>query len=517
MTEKKKKIIIIGSIVAAVLLVVTVVTAVVCAKKGVGTEPGGSEIQTESGENGNAALKLIYAEFTVENSWENSGRVSTQYKCTLHNDSDNDISDWKIVAEVEPSATVEQGWSADCVSQDGFLTVTPVEYNSLLAGHSSLEAGFIITSDKANPIGRADVYINGVKYEGEPVVDAEPSQAQTAEPTQAPDKSGQSEVTSAAQAPQQSPVKNQAASGATPLAAHGRLSVSGTKIVDKNGNVFKLNGVSTHGVAWFPDYVNKQAFKQMRDEWGVNLIRIAMYTSEYAGYCNGGNKSQLKTLVDNAVNYCNELGMYVIIDWHTLSDNNPNTYKSEAISFFSEVSAKYASYENVLYEICNEPNGPTSWSDIKAYAKQVIPAIRANDKNAIIIVGTPTWSQDVDAAAKSPLSEYSNIAYALHFYAGTHKQSLINKATSAINSGLPIFVSEFSICDASGNGAIDYDSAQKWMSFIKQNNLPCAIWNLSNKNETSSLIKSGCSKKNGWSNNDLSDTGLWIKKQYTGA
>lgn len=514
MTEKKKKIIIIGSVVAAVLLVATVITAVVCAKKGVGIEPRDDSAQTESGEN--AALKLIYAEFTAENSWENSGRVSVQYKCTLHNDSANDISDWKIVAAVDPSASVEQGWNANYTAESGFLTVTPVEYNSLLANHSSLECGFIITSDKTDPIGQADVYINGVKYEGEPVVDGEPTQAQTQEQTEVSATNGQGEATSAAQKPQQSSAQgSQTASGGTPLAAHGRLSVSGTKIVDKNGNAFKLNGVSTHGVAWFPDYVNKQAFKQMRDEWGVNLIRVAMYTSEYGGYCNGGNKSQLKTLVDNAVNYCNELGMYVIIDWHILSDNNPNTYKSDAVSFFSEVSAKYASYENVIYEICNEPNGSTSWSDIKAYANQVIPAIRANDKNAIIIVGTPTWSQDVDAAAKAPLSGYSNIAYALHFYAGTHKQSLIDKAQSAINSGLPIFVSEFSICDASGNGAIDYDSAQKWLAFIKQNNLPCAIWNLSNKSETSSLIKSSCSKKSGWSDSDLSDTGLWIKKQYT--
>ncbi len=50
--------------------------------------------------------------------------------------------------------------------------------------------------------------------------------------------------------------------------------------------------------------------------------------------------------------------------------------------------------------------------------KAVIPVIRENDKDAVIIVGTPTWSQDVDQAAASPISGYKNIMYAFHFYAG---------------------------------------------------------------------------------------------------
>ncbi|MBQ2053985.1 MAG: glycoside hydrolase family 5 protein, partial [Eubacterium sp.] len=203
----------------------------------------------------------------------------------------------------------------------------------------------------------------------------------------------------------------------TPLENHGKLSIDGTDVVDKNGKKYQLKGVSTHGLAWFPEYVNKDAFQTLRDDWGANLIRLAMYTGESGGYCQDGDKSKLKSLVDDGVEYATELGMYVIIDWHILSDNNPSINQDEAIAFFDEMSAKYVDYDNVLYEICNEPNGSTSWSDIKEYAEAVIPVIRANDKDAIIIVGTPTWSQDVEIAADDPITGQENIAYTTHFYA----------------------------------------------------------------------------------------------------
>lgn len=302
----------------------------------------------------------------------------------------------------------------------------------------------------------------------------------------------------------------------TPYSNHGKLTVSGTNILDQNGDIYQLRGVSTHGIGWFPDYVNKAAFQTMRDEWGINVVRIAMYTAEYNGYCSGGDQTWLKNLVDTGVQAATELGLYVIIDWHILSDSNPNTNKASSLAFFKEISAKYASYGNVLYEICNEPNGGVSWSEIKSYAEEVIPVIRANAKDSIIIVGTPTWSQDVDQAAANSITGQVNIMYALHFYAATHKDDLRNKMTSAIAAGLPIFVTEYGICDASGNGGIDEASANAWVSVMNQNHVSYCIWNLSNKSETSALISSGCTKTSGWSSADLSASGKWFVNMMKG-
>lgn len=306
------------------------------------------------------------------------------------------------------------------------------------------------------------------------------------------------------------PVANVSAAS-TPVKKNGRLSVKGTRLVNSQGRAVVLKGVSTHGINWFPQYVNKAAFKTLRDSWGVNCIRLAMYTEEYNGYCSGGNQAELRKLINNGVKYATELGMYVIIDWHILSDGNPVKNKKQAMSFFKYMAKKYKNQNNIFYEICNEPNGGTSWNRIKSYASPVIKTIRKYDKKNIILVGTPTWSQDVDVAADSPIKGYSNIMYTFHFYAATHGDSYRQKVQTAIQKGLPVFVSEFGISESSGNGRIDKNEANKWIQFLKKNKISYVCWSLCNKNESCSLLKSSCSRTGNFKKSDLSQAGLWYK------
>ena len=309
----------------------------------------------------------------------------------------------------------------------------------------------------------------------------------------------------------------QVKAASTPYSANGRLSVSGGQIVNSSGKTFTIKGVSTHGIAWYPDYISEASFKTLRDSYGVNTIRLAMYTSEYGGYCSGGDQSKLKSLINKGVKYATKLGMYVIIDWHILTDGNPLTYKSQALSFFKWAAQKYASYGNVLYEICNEPNGSGgTWKNIKSYAKSVIKTIRTYDKKAIIIVGTPTWSQDVDTVAADRITGYSNIAYSFHFYAATHTDSYRAKLESALKQKLPVIVTEFGISDASGNGTVNTSEGNKWIKLLNKYGIGRVMWNLSNKNESCALVKSSCTKTSGWTTSDLTASGKWLLKTYTG-
>ena len=299
--------------------------------------------------------------------------------------------------------------------------------------------------------------------------------------------------------------KNETKNESTPVSEHGALKVKGTDIVDKNEKKFQLRGVSTHGIQWFPQYVNQDAFIYMRDNWGINTIRLAMYSNSNDGY-----NEQLHELVKKGVEYAKNAGIYAIIDWHILNDGNPNTNKEKAIQFFKEMANYCKDEENVIYEICNEPNGNVKWErDIKPYAEEVIKEIRNIDKDAIIVVGTPTWSQDVDIVAENPITDYNNIMYACHFYSGTHKENLRQKVTKALNSGLPIFVTEFGICDASGNGNLDIKEADTWIEFLNKNNISWINWNLSNKNETSAILKN-TDKTTNWTNDELSESGKWL-------
>ncbi len=296
----------------------------------------------------------------------------------------------------------------------------------------------------------------------------------------------------------------------------GALHVEGAKLVGRDGEQVQLKGLSTHGLAWFPDYVNEELFRELHEEWKANVVRLAMYTEESGGYCSDGDKEHLKELIRDGVKYAASQDMYVIIDWHILSDSNPNIHLDEAKAFFDELSAEYAGEEHVLYEICNEPNGVTGWNEIKSYAEEVISVIRKNDADAVILVGTPNWSQYVDEAAADPITEYENIMYTLHFYAATHTDDLRERLSKAVEGGLPVFVSEYGICDASGNGGIDEAQAEKWVELLNRCNISYVAWNLSNKTETSAVFSSTCSKTSGFDWEDLSDSGRWVYRMLTG-
>ena len=288
------------------------------------------------------------------------------------------------------------------------------------------------------------------------------------------------------------------------------LHVDGTRLVDDQGASVQLRGISTHGLAWFPQYVNQDMFDELSHQWGANVVRLALYTAENGGYCTGGDQGALRQLVLDGVQHASDAGMYAIVDWHTLSDTNPLEHADQAQEFFSTMSAQLAGNDNVLYEICNEPNGSTTWSDVKAYAERVIPVIRKNDPDAVVIVGTPEWSQRVDQAAADPLA-FDNVMYSLHFYAATHKDDLRDRMTKAVRDGLPVFVSEFGICDASGNGEIDQQSADAWVREMDGLGMSYVMWNLSNKDESSAAISPACDKTYGFEEGDLSPAGRWLR------
>ena len=282
---------------------------------------------------------------------------------------------------------------------------------------------------------------------------------------------------------------------------NGNLSLDGNNIVNQYKEKIVLKGISSHGLQWFNYLITDENIKTLKS-WNTNVFRLAMYTKE-GGYID--NRNVYDDLIKD-IDLVISNDMYVIVDWHILSDNNPNNYKSDAIDFFDKISSKYKNTPNIIYEICNEPNGGTSWNDVKSYAEDVIKTIRKNSNN-IIVVGTPTWSQDVDSVINNKIDD-KNTMYALHFYSGTHKDDLRNKAKRALDNNVPIFVSEFGVSDASGNGGVYLDEANKWMEFIKDNNLSFVNWSLADKNESSALLNPNNKVV---SDDSLSESGKYIK------
>lgn len=459
----------------------------------------------------------VSLELTLNGSWGGDGGYYYQYVATIENLSDQKITDWEICVPGFEGCKVDSYWCCEVETEDGCLYVTPADFNEEI-----WEGG------KAEGIGVTIL----TKEEWEPetaTLEAETDSGKlTAALGDAP--AGRTEPTEERQE-SRLPVQSQGAKGPeiqvgdslggyalgedTPVGEHGRLRVENGSLVDQEGEPYQMHGVSTHGLAWFPEYVSEESFRTFRNDWDADVMRLAMYSDENGGYSNGGDQKKLKELIDKGVEYASKLGMYVIVDWHVLGEGDPNIHKEDAIAFFDEVSRKYADYGNVIYEICNEPNGGVSWKSVKEYAQEVIPVIRANDPYGVILVGTPQWSQLIGDAAADPISDYDNIMYTLHFYAATHKDDLRGSLEKALQDGLPVFVSECSICDASGNGGIDERSAQAWVDLMDRYDVSYVAWAVSNKNETAALIASNCSKLSDWSDRELSDTGRWFKEQFT--
>src|SRR5690606_32223319 len=182
------------------------------------------------------------------------------------------------------------------------------------------------------------------------------------------------------------------------VSTHGQLRTSGNQLVNQHGTAVQLRGMSSHGLQWYGEYMNLSSIRWLRDDWGINVIRAAMYTASEGYIENPSVKNKVFEIVDAAI----ALDIYVIVDWHILSDGNPQQYKEEAKAFFNEVAQRYGNTPNVIYEIANEPNGGgVTWNAaIRPYAQEVIPVIRNHAPTSLVIVGTGTWSQDVtDAAA----------------------------------------------------------------------------------------------------------------------
>ena len=299
----------------------------------------------------------------------------------------------------------------------------------------------------------------------------------------------------------------------TPYGKHGALHVDGLQVKDKYDQPFTLRGASTHGMHWGDGetFLNKTAFQNLRDEWGVNMVRLVSYVTQ-GGYTDGA-KDKLDKHIREGVSDLTDLGMYAIIDWHVHAEN-PNDKKSEAIQFFDSYSKKYKDQSNIIYEICNEPTG-TPWNQIRPYAVDVINTIRANDPDAIIVVGTNTWSQDVDeVATNGGKIDDPNVMYTIHFYSGSHGESLRERVRTALKAGTPVFCTEFGVCDASGNGGFDLEEADRWIDFFEENGISYCCWSLSKKNESASMLSPECNKVNGFTNADLGATGAWLINTY---
>ena len=291
----------------------------------------------------------------------------------------------------------------------------------------------------------------------------------------------------------------------TPVEVHGALRVEGNRIVGRSGQPAVLKGMSLFWSQWQGQFYNSNVVHWLRDDWNCSVVRVAVGATRDGVLGNPAKETaKARAVIQAAI----DRGMYVIVDWH---DHAAHQHQAQAIAFFEDIARTYGKLPNIIYEPWNEPLKDHDWSTvIKPYHEALVARVRAIDPDNLIVLGTQSWSQEVDKASRDPVKG-TNLAYTLHFYAGTHRESLRQKTRTALANGAAIFVTEWGTGDANGAGKLDEAETRRWWDFMAENRLSWCNWSVTDKDETTAALKPKANPLGRWPTNEISPSGLLVR------
>lgn len=301
-----------------------------------------------------------------------------------------------------------------------------------------------------------------------------------------------------------------------PVQEYGQLSVQDGQLVDEGGDPVQLRGVSTQWLNWDETYSgNAENMEFMRDDWGLEVYRIANGVEGYNGYADPDAQAERYARVVSIIEKAIDLDLYVLVDWHT----HEIEHKELAEEFFGAIASEFGDYPNIIYEPFNEPIGAGGnelfWeNELKPYHEDLVEVIRAHDPDNVIVLGTPLWDQRVDIAAEDPV-EGDNLMYALHFYTCTHTGWLRNRAQAALDAGIGLFVTEWGSTHSDGgtenNPGVCLDEARLWHEFLDENMISSTAWKLTDDPDSSAILV-GAPPSGPWGEEHLTEHGRFVRE-----
>jgi endoglucanase len=205
------------------------------------------------------------------------------------------------------------------------------------------------------------------------------------------------------------------------------ISVKGNKFVDPDGNILLFRGLSISD----PDKLelqghwSKEHFVKVQ-EMGAKVVRIPVHPVAW----RGRTPVEYIKLLDQAVEWCTDLHMYIMLDWHSIGNLTTGLFQDpmyettlqETYSFWRIMSRRYAGHNTIAFwELFNEPTtyrqqlGPAAWSEWKRICETEITIIRAHNPQAVILVAGFDWAYDLTPIREAPINA-ANIGYVTHPY-----------------------------------------------------------------------------------------------------
>jgi len=253
-----------------------------------------------------------------------------------------------------------------------------------------------------------------------------------------------------------------------------------------------------------PRFFNRDLVSWLAQDWRVEIVRVPIAVAD-PGYLSDASTELAKGIevIDAAI----AAGIYVIVDWHA---HHP--YTTQAVEFFGTIARLYGDTPNIIYETWNEPGPDYEWSSsISNHHHRTLESVRIHAPSAPIVLGSPQLCLRVDIAAQLPLG-HENIAYALHFYAASHREGLRNRVRHALSKGACIFVTEWGMGDATGDGVLDKDETHRWLNFLNAESIGHVNWSICDKEEACAALEPGANSKGGWPKSQLTKSGQFVRQ-----
>ncbi len=274
-----------------------------------------------------------------------------------------------------------------------------------------------------------------------------------------------------------------------------QISVKGNKFVTTDGKVIIFRGLDASD----PDKLakdghwNKEYFETAKS-WGANILRFPVHPVPWR---NRGQDEYIK-LLDQGVQWATEVGLYVIIDWHSIGNLRSEMYqnamyettKKETFEFWRTMAEHFKDNTTVAcFELFNEPTvqrgqlGVCTWQEWKQINEEMITIIRANGGKAIPLVAGFNWAYDLIPIAKEPI-DAEGIAYVSHPYPMKRDKPWEAKWTADWGFAAekyPVILTEIGFAGAEERGAhvpviSDESYGDAITKYCSQNGISYTVW-----------------------------------------
>ena len=203
--------------------------------------------------------------------------------------------------------------------------------------------------------------------------------------------------------------------------------VKGNGFVDAQGKqmVFRGLAISDPDKIEHQGHWEKSHFVKVKD-LGATIVRIPVHPVSW----RERTPAKYLALLDQAVEWCTELGMYIILDWHSIGnlgmelfqDPMYNTSRKETYEFWRTIARHFRGNNTVaFYELFNEPTlyngelGRMAWGEWKTINENLISLVRAYDTQKIPLVAGLDWAYDLTPLLIDPI-QAEGIGYVTHPY-----------------------------------------------------------------------------------------------------